>query len=119
MQRFLSMENEKIGTIVRYKRIVLLADSGHELPVFRTAEAEVVDMIRHVICSARYFHQRRGYALIDQELHCRPARHGHAGSQKSAFFLPTGGTPDGRGEEKSGHKAERARLSLDLEPIVL
>ena len=73
-------------------------------------------MIRQLTCSARYFHQRPVYALIDQELHCRPARHGHAGSQESAFFLPMGGTPDGRGEEKSGHKAARARLSLDLEP---
>ncbi len=58
MQRFLSMEKKKVGTIVRYKRIVLLADGGHELPVFRTAKTEIVDMIGHMTCSMRQFNQR-------------------------------------------------------------
>jgi glutathione synthase/RimK-type ligase-like ATP-grasp enzyme len=34
VQRFLPMESKKIGTIVRYERVVVLANSGHELPVF-------------------------------------------------------------------------------------
>jgi hypothetical protein len=48
MQRFLSMENKKVGAIVRYKRMVLLADSCHESPIFGTTETEIVDMIGHV-----------------------------------------------------------------------
>ena len=33
VQRFRSMEGKKIGSIVRYKRIVLLANGDHQLPV--------------------------------------------------------------------------------------
>ena len=55
MQRFLSMENKKIGTIVRYKRIVPLADGDYELPVFRAAEPQIVDMICHVTRRMRQF----------------------------------------------------------------
>jgi hypothetical protein len=51
MQRFFSMELKEIGAIVRYERIFVLADGGHEFPVFRTAQTEIVDMIRHVTCS--------------------------------------------------------------------
>jgi malate/lactate dehydrogenase len=58
MQRFLSMENKKVGTIVRDKRVILGADGGHELPVFRTAETEIVDMIGYVTSSMCQFNQR-------------------------------------------------------------
>jgi NAD(P)-dependent dehydrogenase (short-subunit alcohol dehydrogenase family) len=32
------MKNQKIGTIVRYKRVVVPANCGHELQVFRAAK---------------------------------------------------------------------------------
>jgi hypothetical protein len=51
---FLSMKSQKIGTIVRYKRVVLGADCGHEFPVFGTAETELIDMMRHVTRRMRY-----------------------------------------------------------------
>jgi hypothetical protein len=45
MQRFLFMESKKVRTIIRYKRVILCANSSHELPVFRTSEIEIVDVI--------------------------------------------------------------------------
>ncbi len=48
MQWFSAMKRKKVRTIVRYKRVVLCADGGHELPVFRTAETEIVNMIGHM-----------------------------------------------------------------------
>jgi len=58
MQRLLSMEIKKVRTIVRYKRVILFADGGYELPVFRTAETEIVDMIAYVTGSMRQLNQR-------------------------------------------------------------
>jgi hypothetical protein len=57
MQRFLSVKSKKIGTVVGYKRVVLCADGGHELPIFRTAEPEIIDMICHVTRRVCYFDQ--------------------------------------------------------------
>ena len=74
MQWFVSVQNKKIGTIVGYKRVVLCADGGHELPVFRTAEPEMIDVIRQVTYRVRYFDQRCVQAFVDQELRCHPAR---------------------------------------------
>ena len=74
MQRFLSMESKKVGTIVRYKRVILRADSGHQLPVFRTTETEIVDMMGYVTSSMRQFNQRSVQALIDQKFHPAPER---------------------------------------------
>ena len=73
MQLFLSMENKKVGTVVGYKRVVLCANGGHELPVFRTAKTEIVDMIGRVAGSMRQFNQRSVQAFIDQEFHRAPA----------------------------------------------
>jgi hypothetical protein len=53
MPWFSAMESEEVGAIICYKRIVLLADGAHELPVFQTAETEIVDMIGRVTCSMR------------------------------------------------------------------
>jgi hypothetical protein len=53
VQRFLSMQNKKVGAVVRYKRVILCADCGHELPVFRTAEAEIIDVICYMTCRMR------------------------------------------------------------------
>lgn len=55
MQRFLSVKSKKIGTVVGHKRVVLCADGGHELPVFRSAEPETIDMICQVTRRVRYF----------------------------------------------------------------
>jgi hypothetical protein len=38
--------------------VILCADGGHELPVFRTAETEIVDMIGYLTGSMRQFNQR-------------------------------------------------------------
>jgi len=61
--RFLESESEKVrlfteqlGIDKKYlpsKRIVLCADRGHELPVFRAAKTEIIDMIGHLACSMR------------------------------------------------------------------
>jgi len=48
VQWFLSVKGEKIGTVVGDKCVVLCTDGGHELPVFRTAEPEIIDMICQV-----------------------------------------------------------------------
>jgi hypothetical protein len=74
MQWFSTMKRKKIGTIVGYKRVVLCANCGHELPVFRTAETEIIDMICHVARRMPYFNQRCVHAFIDQEFHRHPAR---------------------------------------------
>ena len=55
MQRFLSIEGQKIGTIIRYKSVVLGADGGHEFPVFGAAETEIIDMMRDVTRRIRCF----------------------------------------------------------------
>jgi hypothetical protein len=57
MQRFLYVKSKKIGTVVSYERVVLCADGGHELPIFRTAESEIIDMICQVTRRVRYFDQ--------------------------------------------------------------
>ncbi len=68
------MESKKVGTIVRYKRVILRADSGHQLPVFRTTETEIVDMMGYVTSSMRQFNQRSVQALVDQKFHRAPER---------------------------------------------
>jgi TolA-binding protein len=67
------VQNKKIRTIVGYKCVVLGTDCGHELPIFRTTEPEIIDVIRQVTHRVRYFDQRCVQAFIDQELHCHPA----------------------------------------------
>src|SRR5277367_4569344 len=54
VQRFLAVQNEKIGTIVGYKRIVLRADCGHELQIFGAAEPEIIDVICQMTCEVCY-----------------------------------------------------------------
>jgi hypothetical protein len=58
VQRLSPMKGNKVGAIVRYKRIVLLAYGGHELPIFGTTETEIVDVIGHVTRRMRQFDQR-------------------------------------------------------------
>ena len=65
MQGFLSMENKKVRAIVRYKRVVLHANGSHQLPVFRTAEAEIVDMIGGVTGGVRHVNQGSVQAFIN------------------------------------------------------
>ena len=59
VQWFLSVQRKKIGPIVGYKCVVLLKDCSHELPVFRTAEPEIIDMICQVTRPVRHFDQGR------------------------------------------------------------
>jgi hypothetical protein len=80
---------------IRYKRVVLCSDGSHELPVFRTAEPEIIDMIKSFTVT--------------------PRERGHAGLHESVFVLPKGEKPDGRGAGRLGRKAERARPSPDPE----
>ena len=58
VQRFLSMKNQKIGTIVRYKRVVVLANCGHELPVFRAAKTKIVNMVGNMTGRMSNLNQR-------------------------------------------------------------
>lgn len=51
------MKSKKIGTVVGDKCVVLCADGCHELPVFRTAEPEIIDMICQVARRVCYFDQ--------------------------------------------------------------
>jgi len=74
MQRFLSVKSKKIGAIVGYKRVLLCADCGYQLPVLRPPETELIDVICRVTCRMRYFNQGCVQALIDQKLHRHPAR---------------------------------------------
>jgi hypothetical protein len=74
VQRFLSVQRKKIGPIVGYKCVVVCANCRHELPVFRAAEPEIIDMICQVTRRMRYFDQGCVQAFIDQKLHFYPAR---------------------------------------------
>jgi hypothetical protein len=47
------MQGKEIGTIICDKRVILRADGGHELPIFRTAEAEIIDVVRYMTCRMR------------------------------------------------------------------
>jgi hypothetical protein len=38
-ERFLSVEKKKVEGIVRYKRVLLLANGFDEMPIFRATEA--------------------------------------------------------------------------------
>ena len=69
VERFFSVEHEKIGAIICHESIVLPADDGHELPVFRTAQAKMVDMVGDVTGGVCQFHQGSMEAFIDQELY--------------------------------------------------
>lgn len=57
VQRFLPMQIKKVRAVVRYERVVLCADCGHELPVLRTVETKIIDMVRGVTRRMRYFNQ--------------------------------------------------------------
>jgi hypothetical protein len=59
VQRFLSMKNQKIGTTVRYKRVVP-ANCGHELPVFRAAKTKIVNKVGNMTGRMRDLNQRCG-----------------------------------------------------------
>ncbi len=112
MQQFLSMESKKVGTIVRYKRVILRADSGHQLLVFRTTETEIVDMMGYVTSSMRQFNQRSVQALVDQKFHVPPKGHGRVELHESVFASPRGEKQDAHGGERLEHKEERGRFSL-------
>jgi hypothetical protein len=53
VQRFLSVKRKKIGTVVGHERVILCADDGHKLLIFRTAQPEIIDAIRQVTCRVR------------------------------------------------------------------
>jgi hypothetical protein len=53
---------------------ILCANGSHELPVFRTTETEIVDVIGYVTGSMRQFNQRSVQAFIDQKFHRAPER---------------------------------------------
>jgi len=72
--RSLSVQGEAIGPIVGYKRVVLCADCRDRLPIFGTAEPEIIDRICQVARGVRDLDQGCVQAFIDQELHCHPAR---------------------------------------------
>jgi len=55
MQRFFSMKNEKIGTIVGNKRVLLGADCDHKFPVFGAAETKIIDMMGYAARRVCYF----------------------------------------------------------------
>jgi hypothetical protein len=74
VQWFLSVKSKKIRTIVGYKCIVSMTDGGHELPIFRTTQTEIVDVISYVTSRMGYFDQRRVQAFVDQKLHPYPTR---------------------------------------------
>ena len=90
VQRFPVVQNEKIGTIVGYKRIVLCADCGHELPIFGTAQPEIIDVICQMTCEVCYSDQGCVQAFIDQELHDYPARARPCRVARSGFRFAQG-----------------------------
>jgi hypothetical protein len=94
MQRFLSVKSKKIGTVVGYKRVVLCADGGHELPIFRTTKLEIIDVICQMTHRVRHFDQGGVQVFIDQELPVTPQERGDAGLHESVFVLPKGGKLD-------------------------
>jgi hypothetical protein len=118
--RFPSRENRKIGPIVGYKRIVLLTDESHELPVFGTSETEVVDMIRYVTCAVRSVDERVCKHSSIKSFTVAPQAHGHWAKRKPILAARHGARHRPAAARKgSGHKAERARLSVCPEPDTL
>ena len=112
MQWFSAIKRKKVRTIVCYKRVVPRADGGHKLPVFRTAETEIGDVVGHVTAACASSTRDACKHSSIKSFTVTPQGHGYAGLQESVFVLPKGGKPDARGAERLGHKAERARLSL-------
>src|SRR5271169_291363 len=74
VQSLLSMQSEKIRAIVGHECVFLLANDGHELPVLRTAETEIIHMICDVARRMREFNQGRVETFVDQEFHGQPSR---------------------------------------------
>ena len=52
---FLLVKGEEVESVVRDERIVPVDDQFHQLPVFGTAEAEIVHMIRYLSTAMRQF----------------------------------------------------------------
>src|SRR5271167_5127110 len=47
MQGLSSVEGKEVGPIIRNKSVVLLQNDADKLPIFRTAETEIVDVVRN------------------------------------------------------------------------
>ncbi len=69
MQFFLSVERGEVRAVVRDERVVLPADSNHQLPILVPAKPEEVHVFTYVPGLMRQCDERRVEALIDQELH--------------------------------------------------
>lgn len=61
------VERQKIGAIIHDQRILQPGNELDELPVFRSAKAQIVDVIRHMSRASGQFDQRRVQALVDQQ----------------------------------------------------
>src|ERR1700736_4719604 len=71
MQFFLSVKRGEIGAVVRDERVILPADSSHQLPIPLSAKSKEVHVFTRVAGNLRHGDERRVKALIDQELHQR------------------------------------------------
>src|SRR5690348_9265715 len=69
MQFFFSVERGEIRAVVRDERVVIPADSSHQLPILLPAKPEEVHVFTHMPRVPRQGDERRVKALIDQELH--------------------------------------------------
>ena len=65
MQLLFSVESGEVRAVIRDERVILLADSGHQLPVLVPAKPNEVHVFTQVPGIMREGDQRRVKALID------------------------------------------------------
>lgn len=69
VERLLTVEIKKVGAVVGDKRVLLLADDTHKLPIFQSAQSTVTDMVCAV--ARRIGDGGKGcvQAFVNQKLH--------------------------------------------------
>jgi hypothetical protein len=113
MQRFLSVKSKKIGTVVGYKRVVLCADGGHELPIFRTTKLEIIDVICQMTHRAP-LRPRRCAGIHRSRASCHPARARRCRVARIGFRFAQGREA---GRPRRGKAWNVKRSEVDLLPI--
>jgi hypothetical protein len=87
VERRLLIERKKVRAVVGDEGVVLLEDNCHQFPVFRTPQAEIVDMIGEVTRRVCQFQQRCVQALVNEKFrHYFPAALGYSATWMGFCF---------------------------------
>ena len=69
VERFFSLERDKVRQVVRHECVLLLLNYRHELPVLKASESTVVNMIRGVTRGICDPDKRCVKAFVNQKFH--------------------------------------------------